>query len=56
MPPLTEDAAAIAALPDYVAEVDRLRAWVDELWERAIVPYQDFPRIRAGEWPEGREP
>lgn len=48
-----DNAAAIAALPDYVAEVDRLRAWVDT---RFIVDWEIADRIRAGEWPDGGKP
>ena len=43
------DADAIAALPDYVAEVDRLASeWV--------IGTADWENIRAGEWPEGSKP
>ena len=55
MPPLTQDAAAIAALPEIRDEVDRLRAWVDDLVRRPGEPlHPAYGRIRAGEWPEGR--
>jgi hypothetical protein len=48
-----EDARAIAALPEYIAEVERLRAWVD--WFRmdggdGLSRLVD--QIRAGEWPD----
>lgn len=52
------DAVAIAALPEYVAEVERLRAWVDAFikgWPRNPTTYDATKRIRAGEWPDGRE-
>jgi hypothetical protein len=44
-----------AAVEEYVAEVDRLRAWVDHLGQW-ILGSGTERQIRAGEWPEGREP
>jgi hypothetical protein len=50
-----QDLHAIAALPEYVAEVERLRAWCEWFFTNVGISLTDFPdRIRAGEWPEGR--
>lgn len=43
----------IAALPEYVAEVERLRAWLD-FYACDRFDYET-ERIRSGEWPDGRQ-
>jgi hypothetical protein len=58
-----QDLHAIAALPEYVAEVERLRAWVDWMTARPDDRMGDVsqrlmwvPAVRGGEWPEGGGP
>jgi hypothetical protein len=46
-------AEVLVALPEYVAEVERLRAWVEEL--ASTHSANTIDRIRAGEWPDGRK-
>lgn len=53
-PSMRGNAAAIAALPEYVAEVERLRAWWDSMSHSVLGVV--LKQIRAGEWPEGRQP
>ena len=54
------DVIAIAALPEYVAEVDRLLAWVEylegRLEELRYLSPSELAAVRAGEWPEGSKP
>lgn len=45
----------IESLPEYVAEVERLRTWVDII-DGGVGLSILADRIRAGEWPEGRRP
>jgi hypothetical protein len=50
-----QDLHAIAALPEWIEEVERLRAWLDEL-EVSVTRGGHECAIRAGEWPDGSKP
>jgi hypothetical protein len=46
------NAAAIAALPEWIEEAERRKAWLE--WLLVDWPGEVADRIRSGEWPDGR--